>query len=245
VIIVEMMGPWVAEKRSGGTPWHAHHISERYGLLAIIALGEGVFGTAASLSALIRAQGWTMDAVLAVGAGTGLTFGMWWMYFMVPAADLLHAHRERSFRYGYLHYVVIGSILATGAGLHAGAYYIEGHSKLSSVDTVTLVAVPVAIYIASLYVVYMLLVHSMDSLHALLVMLTAAVLGGTVLLAGAGVSTAMCLLIVAMAPMVTVVGFELHGHHRRSSHRGRTPPIRPSQKRTVVAGARGEACGPK
>ena len=29
--------------------------------------------------------------------GPGLTFGMWWMYFMVPSADVLHAHRERSF----------------------------------------------------------------------------------------------------------------------------------------------------
>jgi hypothetical protein len=23
---VELMGPWVAETRNGGTPWHAHHI---------------------------------------------------------------------------------------------------------------------------------------------------------------------------------------------------------------------------
>ena len=37
----------------GGTPWHAHHIAERYGLLAIIALGEGVVGTVASLAAVV------------------------------------------------------------------------------------------------------------------------------------------------------------------------------------------------
>ena len=35
---VETMGPWLAETRKGGTPWHARHIVERYGLLAIIAL---------------------------------------------------------------------------------------------------------------------------------------------------------------------------------------------------------------
>ena len=209
---VETMGPWLAETRKGGTPWHAHHIVERYGLLAIIALGEGVVGTVASLSAVIRAQGWTMDAVLVAVAGTGLTFGMWWVYFVVPAADLLHAYRERSFRYGYLHYMVIGSIVATGAGLHAAAYYIEHHSKLGSAETVLTVAIPVAAYIASVYLLYMLLVGTYDVFHALLVVLTAAVLIAAVVLAAQGVPMTSCLLIVTLAPMVTVVGFELLGH---------------------------------
>jgi low temperature requirement protein LtrA len=119
---VELMGPWVAETRKGGTPWHAHHMAERNGLLAIIALGVGVVGTVASLSAVLGAQGWTMDAVLVAVAGTGLTFGMWWVYFVVPTSELLHVHRERPFAYGYLQIVVFGSIVATGAGLHAAAY---------------------------------------------------------------------------------------------------------------------------
>ncbi|MCW2734178.1 MAG: rane protein, partial [Mycobacterium sp.] len=106
--IAEMVGPWLAETRKGGTPWHAHHIAERYGLLAIIALGEGVVGTVASLGAVVTEHGWTPDAVILAVAGTGLTFGMWWIYFAVPAADLLHAHRERSFRFGYLHIAVYG-----------------------------------------------------------------------------------------------------------------------------------------
>ena len=58
LIGIELLGPWLAETRRGGTPWHAHHIAERYGLLAIIALGEGVVGTVASLSAVVSAQGW-------------------------------------------------------------------------------------------------------------------------------------------------------------------------------------------
>src|SRR5215203_2755678 len=119
--LVEMAGPYLAERIGDGTPWHAHHIAERYALFTIIALGEGVVGTVASLSAAIGAQGWTVDTVLVAVAGTGLTFGMWWMYFMVPAADLLHTHRERSFRYGYVHLIVFGSIVATGAGFHVAA----------------------------------------------------------------------------------------------------------------------------
>ena len=29
LIGVELLGPFIAETRKGGTPWHAHHITER------------------------------------------------------------------------------------------------------------------------------------------------------------------------------------------------------------------------
>jgi low temperature requirement protein LtrA len=212
LIGVEFLGPFLAETRKGGTPWHAHHITERHGLLTIIALGEGVVGTVASLSAVVSAQGWTFDAAFVAVAGIGLTFGMWWTYFVVPQADLLHAHRERSFWFGYFHILVFGAIVATGAGLHAAAYYIEHHSKLGSVETVLSVAIPVAAYIASVYALYMLMVRTVDAFHVLLVALTVVVLGVAVWLAEAGVSMANCLLVVTLAPMVTVLGYELLGH---------------------------------
>jgi low temperature requirement protein LtrA len=212
LLVVELLGPWIAETRKGGTPWHAHHMVERYGLLTIIALGEGVVGTVASLSAVVAAQGWTVDAALVALAGIGLTFGMWWVYYTLPAAPLLHAHRERAFTFGCVHLLVIGSIVATGAGLHAAAYYVEHQSKLGSVATVLTVAIPVATYIAAVYLMYMLLVHARDAFHTLLIALTAVVLVASVALAAAGLPMSVCLLIVTLAPMVTVVGFELLGH---------------------------------
>jgi low temperature requirement protein LtrA len=119
--LVEMVGPVVAERGKGGTPWHAHHIAERYGLLTIITLGEGVIGTVASLSAVLESQGWSIDAALVAIAGTGLTFGLWWIYFTVPSAEVLQIHRERAFPWGYGHMLIFGSIAATGAGLHVAA----------------------------------------------------------------------------------------------------------------------------
>ncbi len=212
LVAFEMFGPWLAERHMGGTPWHPHHISERYSLLTIIALGEGVVGTVASLSAVVGAQGWSVAAALVAVAGTGLTFGMWWVYFILPQSRLLEAHRELSFRFGYLHLVVFGAIVATGAGLHAAAYYIEHHSKLSAVSTVLSVAIPVAIYIAAVYVIYILLVGSTDPLHMLLLVLTGVVLVAAVVFAGRGMSMANALLIVMLAPAVTVVGYELRGY---------------------------------
>ena len=212
LIGVEALGPVLAERRSGGTPWHAHHIAERYGLLAIIALGEGVAGTVASLSAVVTAQGWSVDAAFVAVAGTGLTFGMWWMYFIVPQSDVLHAHRERSFWFGYFQLFVIAAIVATGAGLHVAAYYIEHHSVLGSAQTVLAVALPVGAYVASIYLLYAVLLRTVDPFHIVLLVITAIVLGGAALMAHAGFAMGNCLLVVMAAPAVTVVGYELLGH---------------------------------
>ncbi|MEO3760300.1 low temperature requirement protein A [Mycobacterium sp. B14F4] len=212
LIGVETLGPVLAERRRGGTPWHAHHITERYGLLTIIALGEGVVGTVASLTAVVNAQGWSFDAAFVVVAGIGLTFGMWWTYFVLPQADLLHARRERSFLFGYFPIITLGAIVATGAGLHAAAYYLERHSKLSSVETVLTVAVPVGIYIVSIYVLYMLMVRAVEAFHVVVIAATVGVLAAAVWLAASGVSMANCLLVVTLAPMVSVVGYEWVGH---------------------------------
>ncbi|MGV0745896.1 low temperature requirement protein A [Mycolicibacterium sp. XJ870] len=221
LIALELSGPLLAERRMGGTPWHSHHIVERYGLLAIIALGEGVVGTVASLTAAVGEDGWSRDAILLVVAGTGLTFGMWWMYFLVPAAELLHAHRRLSFRYGYLHVVVFGAIVATGAGLHVAAYYIEDHSKLDSVATVLAVAIPVATYIVGMYVIYSVLVGEIDIVHTVLLVLAGIPLVGAVVLAAAGTSMPLCLLVVTAAPVVVVVGFEAVGHRNAREIVGR------------------------
>jgi low temperature requirement protein LtrA len=209
---IELTGPLLAEKRMGGTPWHAHHIVERNGLLTIIALGEGVVGTVASLSAMVAEQGWTTDAVLVAVAGTGLTFGMWWVYFLVPAADLLHAHRERSFGYGYSHILLFGSIVATGAGLHAAAYAGGHRSQLGSVATVVAVAAPVGVYIGAVYATYLLLVRIWDAFYVRTVLISLLILGAAVGLAATGVSTAVCLLVVMAAPAAIVASFEVFGH---------------------------------
>jgi hypothetical protein len=44
---------------------------------------------------------------------------MWWVYFVVPAAHLLHADGERSIGCGYLHIAVLGSIVNSDADANA------------------------------------------------------------------------------------------------------------------------------
>jgi low temperature requirement protein LtrA len=217
LIAVEMTGPYIAERKTVGTPWHPHHIAERYGLLAIIALGEGVVGTVASLSAVVESQGWNMDAAMVCIAGIGLTFGMWWVYYIVPAGEMLHAHRERSFVWGYGHMVIFGAIVATGAGLHVAAYFIEHKAHIGALATVLTVAVPVSVYLLSIYAMYTYLVRRWDPLHAWLLAGTAIVVLLSVGAAMAGVSMALCLVVLMFAPVVTVVGYELLGHRHSAA----------------------------
>lgn len=212
---IEMLGPYIAETRHGGTPWHAHHIAERYGLLAIIALGEGVVGTVASITAVVEGEGWNLDVALVCLAGTGLTFGMWWIYFLLPSAEVLHVHRRRSFVWGYGHMFIFAAIVATGAGLHVAASYIEHKAHIGSLATVLAVAIPVAAYIGLVYGMYAYLLRQSEPLHAWLLAGTVLLLGVSIIAAMAGVDMAICLIILMFTPFVTVVGFEAVGHRHR------------------------------
>jgi low temperature requirement protein LtrA len=219
-LLIEITAPVIAERRSGGTPWHAHHIAERSGLLAIITLGEGILGTVAAMSSHVHDPGigWTSEAVILLAAGVGLTFGMWWTYFAMPWAEILHHHRERSFFWGYGHIVIFASIAATGAGFHVAQYYLAGHSQLGTTGTVLTVVVPVAIFTGMLYLMYAVSMRATDPFHLTLLAGTGAVLAAAVVLADYGLPLAWSQAVVALAPLVTIVGYEALGYRHLQDH---------------------------
>jgi low temperature requirement protein LtrA len=210
---IEMLGPFIAERRKGGTPWHAHHIAERYGLLVIITLGEGIIGTVASINAVVHGEaGWTVEAGVVALAGIGLIFATWWTYFVLPWAHVLRLHRERSFLWGYGHIVIFASLAAIGAGLHVAAYYLEDKTVFGATGTILSTAIPFAIYIFTLYGIYATFTRHGDPFHLTLLAGTSAVLVLSVVLAALGVGVAVCLVVLMFAPVVTVVGYETVGH---------------------------------
>ncbi len=216
LIGIEMAGPVIAETREGGTPWHPHHIAERYLLLVIVTLGEALIGTMATLSGLVDPSQDTiaipLDVAIVGLAGVGMTFGMWWMYLIMPAGEVLAARRSRSFEWGYGHMVIFGAIVAVGAGIHTAAYLIEGQSDLSAVGTLWCVAIPLAVFVGALYILYSALTRSVDPFHGWLVLGSALVLAIALILGVLGLPVTWCLLVMALVPWVTVVGYELHGH---------------------------------
>ncbi len=213
LLALEMSGPWIAERRYRGTPWHAHHIAERYGLLVIITLGEGILGTVASINAVVHGSaGWTVTAAAVAIAGIGLIFATWWTYFAIPWADVLEAHRERSFIWGYGHIVLFGALAAIGAGLRVAASYLDHETALTELGAVLCTVIPVAIYVVVLYGLYASFTRHLDPFHLWLLAGSAAALVLAVALAAAGTSIAVCLLVLMFTPVVTVVGFETQGH---------------------------------
>jgi len=212
LVVLEMAAPYAAE-RDVRTPWHAHHIAERYGLLAIIALGECLIGAIETLRAIVAHHGWSVDAALVGFGGTALAFGMWWIYFMLPAGRALHLRRHRSFLFGYSHIPIFAAIAATGAGLHVAAYYIDHEAHISAAAAVASIAIPVALFKASLTWLYSMMMGPDRAVIAVAAGVIAA-LAASVGLAAAGMSVPACLLVIVLALAAPIVIDERRGSGR-------------------------------
>jgi low temperature requirement protein LtrA len=217
LVLVEFAGPVIAETRKGGTPWHAHHIAERYGLLVIITLGEIVLGTILALSAVIEKQGWSAETVAVAFGGTALAFGLWWVYFTMPSAKVLSRFRERGFVWGYGHYFIFAGLAATGAGLHVAASEIEGVAHIDLVQVLLTVVIPVGVFMVALFTVYSLLLREFDPFHIWLFIGSILALVLAVVAVAAGASFGTGILITALSPLVVIVGYETIGHRHQAA----------------------------
>lgn len=150
----EMAVPWWAEHRGGRTPWHRHHIAERYALFTIIVLGECILATTQAISASLDLHGSSADLFLVVAGALLLVFGMWWIYFqrpMVPSPD-----GESAFVFGYAHYFILGAVAAVGAALAATVDIVQHEAH--GVENLT-----AALFLAGAVGVYLL---ALGGIHA-------------------------------------------------------------------------------
>jgi hypothetical protein len=75
----------------------------------------------------------------------------------------------------------------------------------------------VAIFVLTVYGLYSVLMREHDPFHLGLLAGTAAVLVLSVVLAAAGTDMTVCLLVLMLAPIVTVVGYETIGHRHMAA----------------------------
>ena len=207
--IFELMIPAIAE-RKGRTPWHPHHIAERYFLLTIIALGEVLVGTVTTLSSDVEANGWSFGTALCGFGGVAITFGLWWAYGLLPSGEILASRTDNSYLWGYLHIVLFGSVAATGAGLHVAAYYLAGEASIPEWLAVLAVAVPVAVFLITIMVIYNVLLPA-DVPHILRTLAVMVLLGVAVWLATFGVPVSWCIVVIALVPAVLIIIDEVSG----------------------------------
>src|SRR5699024_1441246 len=119
MMLIELSVPLWAERKEA-TSWHPHHIAERYGLLAIILLGEGLLGITNAITPLLRSEISLLTEALPLGLGiSAIMFSLWWLYFKMPFAQLLEQQRtfKAAFFFGYGHYFVFIALAAVGSAL--------------------------------------------------------------------------------------------------------------------------------
>ena len=100
---------------------------------------------------------------------------------------------------------------------------------LGSSATVLTVVVPVAVFVVGIFVLYAFLTRTLDPLPPLAARGSAVLLAAPLVLAAAGVGMPWCLLVLALAPWVTVVGYELRGHEHNARVLAALPEPEPQQ----------------
>jgi low temperature requirement protein LtrA len=152
IMLLEMLTPAYAE-RANPTPWHRHHIIERYGLLTIIVFGESLFSAASAIGAIAKDYTWNIELWAALIAGFIILFSMWWIYFGERYHSALDT-QSGAFAWGYAHYFVFASAAAAGAGIAILVDQITHHSEISRQVANTSIAIPVAVYLLSVWFVH-------------------------------------------------------------------------------------------
>jgi low temperature requirement protein LtrA len=152
-VVLELLIPIWAERRNM-TPWHPHHIAERYGLFTIIVLGESVLASTAAILAARSETGTSLDLIVIALAGLVLIFACWWLYFLESDAPRLDARRDLGFIWGYGHYAVFASLAAIGAGIEVTVDAVTHEIAASPLLVGYSVAVPLAIFLAVRYALY-------------------------------------------------------------------------------------------
>jgi len=174
LVLLELALPLWAE-RLQPTTWHPHHIVERYGLFAIILLGESVLAASTGVRAALEAEGVSASFVTISVAGLALLFALWWLYFLEPAGEGLARHRDRFILWGYGHYGIFAALAALGAGLKVAVEQNGHHITASPVVAGYAVAIPVSVFLVLLWAVHAPIV-------ARLVTRPAVMLGGAVVI---------------------------------------------------------------
>jgi len=149
---MELFVPYYAEKYSP-TPWHPHHIVERYALLTIIVLGESIIGSFNAIRDALTAQSINIPAVFLMIGGLMLMFAMWWAYFD-RSEQHHHLKGVRPFVWGYGHYFVFVSIATVGAALAAAVDVTTHHAHISDLYMGIVVAVSVVLYTTCIWGLY-------------------------------------------------------------------------------------------
>ncbi|TAA08767.1 low temperature requirement protein A [Pseudoxanthomonas winnipegensis] len=112
------------------------HLVERCALFVIVALGESILITGATLA---HAPAWDAAEMIAFATAFVGSLAMWWLYFNIAVRDATEVivQADDPGRYGalfhYLHVAIVGSVIVTAVGNDLMIAHPHGHMTLAFV----------------------------------------------------------------------------------------------------------------
>jgi low temperature requirement protein LtrA len=151
LVLVELLIPIWAE-RAALTPWHAHHIQERYGLFTILVLGEAILSTSMAIQSAANEGFMNAGLMTIIVGGLLIVYAMWWLYFYQPVRNDLMSSMWTAFVWAYGHYFIFAATAAVGAGLAVVIDQVSHHDELSEAGAGMAIALPSAIFVVCLWI---------------------------------------------------------------------------------------------
>lgn len=120
--LLDLSTPTVLKRRLAALHFEPGHLSERFGLFVLIAIGETVVAIGAPAAA---SEHLTAAALLAVAVAFLVAVSLWWVYFHFAADAIRFALQTAQVQVqvarhvlSYAHLAFIGSIIAVAVGMH-------------------------------------------------------------------------------------------------------------------------------
>ena len=197
-----------------GVPIDPRHIPERFGLLIIIVLGEGVIAVVLGTAQV----SWTLLSGAAAFAGFLTGAAIWWLYFdFLDATTVVTRNARSGLTFVYAHYFVAAGIAALGIGAKLAILSVEPGPRYD--DAGWIAAVGTALCMVGLAAIQIATPPALLDADVVLRLGTAAIAGAIAALSGA-LSPVVVLALLATVLVAQVV-LEL------ARHEGHTPASGP------------------
>jgi low temperature requirement protein LtrA len=184
------------------------HLPERFGLLIIIVLGEGVIGVVLGTAEV----SWTVHSGAIAFAGFATGAAIWWLYFdFLDASAVVQRNIRSGLTFIYAHYFVAAGIAALGVGVKLAIISVEPGSRFDHVGWIA--ATGTALCMAGLAAIQIATPPALVDVDVVL-RLAVAALAGILAIVSDHLSPALVLWVLAAALVAQVV-IELarHEHH--------------------------------
>ena len=149
LIGAEVSIPLIAE-RAALTPWHPHHITERYSLFTLIVLGESLLASANAIIAALDVHAPLGELLPVAALVLNATAALWWIYFWPPHHRAISSFASSLF-YGYGHFALFAAAGAVSAGIELELDAITGHGAARASTAQFAYSIPLAVFMVGVW----------------------------------------------------------------------------------------------